>query len=459
MQLAKEKQCVVIGLGASGLAAVRYLHDLGLQVWVSESRLEDQIDGAVLSDLKDLGVKLETGGHSYDFIAQAGLIVPSPGVPLDLPMIQRARESGAIVAGELALAADRIKSRVIGITGSNGKTTVTSLIGHLLRAGKQEVFVGGNIGTPVLEYLCESQTANVLVLELSSFQLEIAGAFRPDIGLLLNLSPDHIDRHGSFDNYAAAKRRIFVNQSVDDVAIIGRDDELVMQEKITSAGRVLCFGVHPSSDALVQESGVLIRGKVLNEVNDEFYDLSGTVLSTYVNRLNAAAAILAARVYGCDPKAIQNALVTYNPPPHRMNLVAEIDGVKYVDDSKGTNVGAVAAALASSGENVILIAGGRDKGSDFSQLGDHVRDHVLYMVLIGEAAVRIENQLGKMAKVLHAGSMKEAVIKATEVASPGNTVLLSPGCASFDMFESYGHRGEVFKQAVLDLQKIDHDCC
>lgn len=459
MQLVKGTKCIVVGLGVSGMAAVRFLHDRELQVSVSEYRRVDQIDGALLSELRKLDIALETGGHTDDFFRNAKLIVPSPGVPLDLPIIKESRKRGAVIAGELAIAADRVSSPVIGVTGSNGKTTVTSLIGHLLQAGEENVFVGGNIGTPVLEYLCGPQDARALVLELSSFQLEISGEFRPDIALLLNLSPDHIDRHGTLEKYAAAKQRIFTNQGPGDVAIIGSDDVMVMRERITTAGRVLRFGVHPSSEALVQDNGVLIRGKSLGTENDEYYDLSETALSSFVNRLNAAAAILAARVYGSTAETIRKGLSDYTLFPHRMSPVAEIDGVKYVDDSKGTNIGAVTAALASCGKRIILIAGGRDKDNDFSLLSESIRHHVLQMVLIGEAAGRIEEQLGGHVPVLRAGSMEEAVAMATDVASPGDTVLLSPGCASFDMFTGYVQRGEAFQQAVQGLRKISHDCC
>lgn len=459
MQIAGGTKCVVIGLGVSGLAAVRFLHGLGLQVSASDSRPENQMDPEFLKEMRELCVAVETGGHSYDFIRNAQLVVPSPGVPLDLPVIVQARVEGKVIAGELALAAGRIKHPVIAVTGSNGKTTVTSLLGHLLRAAQHKVFVGGNIGTPVLDFLSAPQNVQALVLEVSSFQLEIGGAFRPDIGLLLNLSPDHIDRHGSVEKYIAAKRRIFANQGGEDVAIVGSDDASVMEEKITTAGRVLRFGVQSSSEAVVEDNGVLIRGNVFDLGHDEFYELSGTSLSSFVNRLNAAAAILAARAYGCEPEAIRAGLADYVPPAHRMALVAEIDGVTYINDSKGTNVGAVAAALMSCGERVILIAGGRDKESDFSLLAEHVRKHVQHLILIGEAADRMETQLGQQAPVIRAVSMEDAVRKAADVARYGDTVLLSPGCASFDMFTGYAQRGEVFQRAVLALDKINHGCC
>ncbi len=459
MELGIGTRSLVIGLGTSGLAAIRFLHGLGHTVLVTEFRHEDQIDKDVLAVVQALGIALETGGHSRKFFEKAQMIVTSPGVPQDLPLIEQARARGVPVVGELALAAGRISCPVIGVTGSNGKTTVTSLIGHLLKADNRKVFVGGNIGTPVLAYFGGSMDEHVLVLELSSFQLETGGEFRPDIGLLLNLTPDHIDRHGTMQDYAAAKRRIFAHQTSGDVAIVGKDDPLVMQEKVGASGRVYGFGTDPSSQAVVEENGVRIRGTVTGHGQDEMYDLSATVLSSFVNRLNAAAAILAARVFGSAPEAIRKGLASYVAPAHRMALVAEIESVKYVNDSKGTNVGAVAAALASCGNRVVLIAGGRDKESDFSLLAEQVRKHVHHLILIGEAADSIEAELGSLVPVIRADSMSEAVSRASEVARPGDTVLLSPACASFDMYAGYAHRGDVFEQAVLNLQKSSRDDC
>lgn len=458
MRLAKGQKSVVIGLGSSGMAAVRFLHDFGLRVSVSESRSLDQIDPGDLAELRELGAAVETGGHSGSFFQDAELIVPSPGVPLELPVIDFARRRGTVVAGELALAAGRINAPVIGITGSNGKTTVTSLVGHLLQAAGRDVFVGGNIGTPVLEYIRSRRQADAVVLELSSFQLEISGSFRPDIGLLLNITPDHLDRHGSMANYAAAKKRIFAHQGKKDTAIVGADDLLVMAGNGITSGTVLRFGLHPASAALVTDAGVALTCVIAGKNVEEWYPLEGTSLSSDINRLNAAAAILAARLYGCGPEEIRPGLATFVLPAHRMALVAEIEGVRYVDDSKGTNIGAVAAALADSGDRVILIAGGRNKGSDFSLLAPAVSRHVRHLVLIGEAAGRMAEQLGDLAPVTRASGMEDAVRRAAELARPGDTVLLSPGCASFDMFTGYAHRGEVFQQAVMDLFNIRHKC-
>jgi UDP-N-acetylmuramoylalanine--D-glutamate ligase len=436
------------------MAAVRFLHALGVKVSVSESRPKEQLGGPDLEKLARLGVRMETGGHSREFFAPADFVVPSPGVPLDLPALRYMREKKVPVLGELALAAGRIPVPVIGVTGSNGKTTVTSLIGHLLdRAGKK-VFVGGNIGTPILDYLMGEQQEEIMVLELSSFQLEIAGGFRPDIALLLNLSPDHLDRHGSMEKYAAAKFQIFACQQPADTAILCADDPLVMRGPTGGAGTVLRFGFHPDAEAHVTENGVTVSATPAEEYIHEHYPLTGTPLLSYVNRLNAAAAVLAARTAGCPPEAVRSGLADFMPPDHRMTFVGEIDGVSYIDDSKATNVGAVIAALKSCGSQVVLIAGGRDKDSDFSLLRPAVREHVKQLILIGEAADMLSETLGFLVPTGRAATMEDAVRLAAEIAQPGNTVLLAPGCASFDMFTGFAHRGEVFRQAVLGLGKI-----
>ncbi|HDK44172.1 MAG TPA: UDP-N-acetylmuramoyl-L-alanine--D-glutamate ligase [Desulfobacteraceae bacterium] len=453
MQPAKDIRAVVVGLGASGLAAVRFLHGLGARVSVSESRPETRIAGDNLALLRRLGVALETGGHPTGFFPGPELVVPSPGVPLDLPVLKYAAAQGAAIAGELALAAGRIRVPVVGVTGSNGKTTVTSLLGDLLRAGGRRVFVGGNIGTPLLNYLQDPGGIEVVVLELSSFQLELSGTFRPDVALFLNLSPDHLDRHGSMERYGAAKRRIFANQGPGDIAIVGADDPLVMAAAVTTAGTVLRFGRSPRVEARVTESGVSLTGSFAGEKVNETYDLRKTRLASAVNRLNAAAAILAARSLGCRPGSCRTGLAGYTPPGHRMAVVAEIDGVLFVDDSKGTNTGAVAAALASCRGPVVLIGGGRDKGSDFTLLRPAVERHVRRLVLIGEAADAMAAALGSLVPVSRADSMEDAVSRAAAAARPGDTVLLSPGCASFDMFTGYAERGRIFQQAVADLRR------
>lgn len=433
------------------MAAVRYLHAAGMQVLVSESAPTEKLNKDDLIMLKELGVRLETGRHTPDFFAGADLVVPSPGVPLDLPMFDHLRDTGVRIIGELALAAGRINHPVVAVTGSNGKTTVTSLIGHLMAKAGRKVFVGGNIGTPILAYLQGGQDAEAVVLELSSFQLEIGGGFRPDTGILLNISPDHLDRHGSMARYAAAKKMLFAHQKSGDTAILSTDDPLLQAKPPGGASTLLRFGLRRDADARVTEQGVMLAASLSETGAEEYFDLAGTSLSSLVNRLNGAAAILAARIHGCPADAIRAGLGDFQPPPHRMALVEVVNGVRYIDDSKGTNIGAVEAALASSGTRVILIAGGRDKGSDFSLLAPAVQSHVKHLILLGEAAARMQDALGSRVPTSRVATMEEAVRAAAESAEAGDTVLLSPGCASFDMFTGYAQRGDVFRQAVRSL--------
>jgi UDP-N-acetylmuramoylalanine--D-glutamate ligase len=458
IELTSGMKAIVVGLGKSGLAAVRYLHQQGLEVAVSEFReMVPEEEQTVLAQCGiDLGTELETGGHTAAFFVDADLIVSSPGVPANLPMLAAARIRGVPVLGELALAAGRIQVPVIAVTGSNGKTTVTSLIGHLLQSAGKKVFVGGNIGTPILKYLLEPGETEVAVLELSSFQLESAGDFRPDIGLLLNLSPDHIDRHGSFEEYAAAKMRLFARQGRGDTAIIGTDDVLLAAAPPTAGEKLYSFGTHPGCRARVEGEAVRLEPDFGPEGTGELYALSGTRLHSRVNLYNAAAAILAVRAFGCGEEGIKAGLADFQPPQHRMTPVGEINGVRFINDSKATNAGAVVAALAGFGQGaekeVVLIAGGRNKGGDFAALVPSFRQYAKHVVLIGESASDLA-EVAEEAGVGHqfAADMEEAVTAAFAGASKGDTVLLAPACASFDMFRSYEQRGEEFERCVGEV--------
>jgi len=450
MKLVAGKKAVVLGLGISGMAAVKYLQAQGLQVAVSEFRgLEAFTDGE-----KQLckGLELETGGHSKEFVLAGDYIVPSPGVPLDVPILEAAREQHKIVVGELALAAGEIPVPVIAVTGSNGKTTVTGLIGTLLENDGYHPFVGGNIGTPLLSYLLSPQGYDVVVLELSSFQLDLSGDFRPDIGLLLNLSPDHLDRHGDMEGYVKAKRRIFANQLDTDTAILGGDDPLVMEQARGLTGRVFTFGCKKKCQARIAGSTVVIPGE-----SEKTFELSETKLNSKVNRLNAAAALLASTSLGASNAGIRKGLNAYTPPEHRMTLIAEIDGVRFVNDSKATNVGAMAAALESCSPGVILLAGGRDKDGDFTLVKGLVQEKVKQVICIGEAGPMLVEMFADIVAVEEAIDMEAAVGRAASVAESGQVVLLAPGCASFDMFSGYAERGRVFTSLVRELQRRELD--
>jgi UDP-N-acetylmuramoylalanine--D-glutamate ligase len=440
----------VIGLGISGRAAVRYLLDCGAGVVVSDSRSEEQFLAQEGNFLQETGIAWEAGGHTPDFFRGIDLVFVSPGVPLDLPLLGELKGRGVGILGELALAAPVLQGPVIAITGTNGKTTVTTLIGQLLRTAEKEVFVGGNIGTPLLNHLMDGPKVDAVVLEVSSFQLDTAGDFRPDIALLLNITPDHLDRHGSLDGYSRAKMKIFSRQKAADIAVLNGDDPLCRRLIPEIGSRVLLFGHDRDCDARIERNRVILRWQ-----EEEIYDLTGSRLANATGLLNAAAALLAARSAGCSAEQIRTGLMAFRPLHHRMEAVAEIGGVLYYDDSKATNTGAVLSALAQIDGKVILIAGGRDKGDDYTLLRESVRQKARRVILIGESAVLIEQALAGTAPLARAASMDEAVEMAQRTAEPGDAVLLSPACASFDMFKSYVHRGEVFAAAVGRLSMVE----
>lgn len=439
----------ILGLGISGRAAVKYALKCGAQVRVSDNRPEQRFIAEEGDFLSVTGVTWEAGGHTYDFLRQADLILISPGVDLALPFIKSLQNAGVQMAGELAVAAGELHVPVVAITGTNGKTTVTTLIGELLAAAGKKVFVGGNIGTPLYEFLCCPEGYDMVVVEVSSFQLESAGNFAPDVGVLLNITPDHLDRHGSFEEYGRVKMLLFAHQKEGDLAVINGDDSFCRALPEIYPGDVQTFGVGETATAVVE--GQLIR-VTLAEKTEE-YPLAGTAFANSVGLRNSAAAILAVRRLGCTPEQVLQGLREFRLLPHRIEFVAEVGGVVYYNDSKATNTGAVLGALQQFSGNVILIAGGRDKGDDYRLLRKAVTERVRQLVVIGEAAVLLEKALADVVEILPARSMQEAVVLAAGSARPGDVVLLSPACASFDMFTSYGHRGNEFKKEVLSLQK------
>ncbi|RUM37184.1 MAG: UDP-N-acetylmuramoyl-L-alanine--D-glutamate ligase [Desulfobulbus sp.] len=453
MELVSGMKSVVIGLGKSGIAAVKYLHGRGLDVGVSERRSINELSSLEKTVLEENTCHVETGGHSEEFCSSADVLVVSPGVPHDIPAIRAAKSCGIPVLGELALAADQFRVPVIAVTGSNGKTTVTSLIAHLLEVSGKKVFLGGNIGTPVLEHIMNPEGCDVAVLELSSFQLQAAGEFRPDIGVFLNLSPDHLDWHGSMQAYAEAKLKMFVCQLKTDTAIISGDDRFIQQQSFITPGTVLRFGTTPDCRAVIDKMSVRLHPGFGKKGSQEIYNLSPTHLASQVNLLNGAAALLAVREFGCDPGMIRKGLASFSPPEHRMTPVGEIQGIRFVNDSKATNVGAVVAALSGYRKDVVLIAGGRDKGSDFSVLRPVVQERVKHVILIGEARRDIAKALAGVVEIQQAESMEDAVARAYEEAENHDTVLLAPACASFDMFANYGERGRIFTRCVESLRK------
>ncbi len=444
-----EMTVVVMGLGVSGRAAVKYLNACGARVFVSDSRPLEKLSSTEIRLITDCCSGYEGGEHTESFIGQAELIFISPGISLNLEVLQKPAQQKIPIVGELALAAPVLENKMVAITGTNGKTTVTTLIGEFIKGSDRTAFVGGNIGRPLFEYLMDEQTADILVVEVSSFQLELAGDFRPDVAVLLNITPDHLDRHGNLAEYIRTKANIFTAQDSDNFAIIGGDDHLCREVagQLKKRGTLL-FGYRKDCHAYIDNSQIIVSWKGVTEE----YHLEDTVFNNHIGRLNSAAAILAARALGVERLSIQQGLANFQLLPHRMQIVDEIDGVLYCNDSKATNTGAVLSALQQIEGKVILIAGGRDKGDDYRLLKNTAKQKVKKLVLIGEAAKQIEIQLDGAAEIEHAKSMAEAVDIAEKTAVTGDTVLLSPACASFDMFDSYGHRGESFIYAVQQLK-------
>lgn len=432
------KRVVIVGMGASGVAAARLCQAMGAHVVGSDQREVHELpEGA-----RALGIELYGGGHDAPLLQRADLVVLSPGVP-PRPEIDAAIAAGVEVVGELELAARLVNAPLCAVGGTNGKSTTTQLLGDILARAGLNVFTGGNLGTPLSEAVGSSWDA--LVVEVSSFQLERAPSFRPGVSVLLNITEDHLDRYASFSDYAAAKGNAFVNQLPDDVAIALAGDAEVDRQARRGRGRQLRFGA--SGDYRV------VGGTVIEDASTHAFELAGTVLDSAFNRLNAAAAIAAARSLGIDAASIQRALGEYRPLGHRLALVGRVAEVTFYDDSKATNVGAAVAAVDGMREpRVVLVAGGKDKGGSYAPLAEALRRKGRAAVLIGEARERMAEALGPALPVELAPSLPDAVERAYRLAQPGDAVLLSPACSSFDMFKNYAERGDCFARAVRGLE-------
>lgn len=437
----------ILGTGVSGRAAAHYALQCGAQVLLSDLRAQDRFlaeEGDLVSRQE---VTWEAGGHSVEFLSQANLLLVSPGVDPELPLLRSLETKGVQLAGELAVVAGKIKVPVIAVTGTNGKTTVTTLIGKLLAAANRTVFVGGNIGRPLYEYLSAPAEYDSVVAELSSFQLEQCGDFVADVGVLLNITPDHLDRHRDMAAYVDAKANLLRAQGPSTIAIVNGDDPYCAGLLPELRSRILTFGAGTGHAAQLAGESIIVR----SFADTEEYQLSNTVFEGEIGAQNAAAAILAARVMGCREEEVKEGLAKFAVLPHRIERVGIFNGISFYNDSKATNTGAVIGALKQFPGKVILIAGGRHKGEDYRLLREQVATKVKRLILIGEAAPLLAEALADLTDTVFAGTMDEAVAKAADGGVLGDIVLLSPACASFDMFNSYGHRGQCFGEAVQKL--------
>jgi len=451
----KGKRVLVVGLGKSGIASALFLADRGARVAVSDTKSEEELPREIPL-LLDRGIVVEAGYHGERTFKEQELIVISPGVPADVPQLLQARQAGIPVIGEVELAARYLKGKIVAITGSNGKTTTTTLAGEIIAASGRQTLVGGNIGTPAISFVESATDETWIVLEVSSFQLETIETFHPKIAVVLNVTPDHLDRHHTFANYAAAKARIFENQASNDFAVLNADDAtcIAMADK-TKAG-VYWFSRQREVDhgAFVSGDSIIWRGAAKEQAVMPIAEIS---LKGTHNVENVLAAVCSGMLAGVDPAHIRRIVANFKAVEHRLEYVATIRGVQYYNDSKATNVDATIKALESFPSGIHLILGGKDKGSDYSVLNSLLENRVKRVYTIGSAAAKIESQV-RGSEVVGAGTIDNALRRASESATPGDIVLLAPACASFDQFVSYEHRGRVFKDLVkqMEARELQH---
>jgi len=445
----KGKKVLVVGLGKSGLAAALFLRRQGAQVTVSDVRSAEALAKEIPA-LIDEGIAVEAGGNGLLTFRRQDLIVVSPGVPLDTPELLQVQKFGLPIIGELELAAHYLKGKVLAITGSNGKTTTTSLCGEIFEAAKLHVQVGGNIGVPVIALVDNAREDGWSVLEVSSFQLETAYEFHPQIAVILNITPDHLDRHGSFENYVAAKERIFARQEAEDALVLNADDEPTKRAAARTKSRVFWFSrTHVVRQGAFVREGVIVFRESEQAAGEPVMRVEEIPLKGAHNIENVLAAVCAARLAGIPAETIRNAVANFKAVEHRLEFVAKLNGVDYYNDSKATNVDATIKAIEAFPGGIHLILGGKDKNSDYRQMRALLTERVKAVYTIGAAAEKIHTHIEGSVPIVSAGTLENAVERAAAVAQPGEIVLLAPACSSFDQFENYEHRGRVFKEAVL----------
>jgi UDP-N-acetylmuramoylalanine--D-glutamate ligase len=444
----KGKKVLVVGLGKSGLAAALFLRRRGAQVTVSDVRSAEALAKDIPALLEE-GIMVEAGGHGLLTFRRQDLIVVSPGVPLDTPELAQVKAFGLPVIGELELAARFLKGKIVAITGSNGKTTTTALVGAILAEAGFPTLVGGNIGVPVVALIEESTDQTWIVLEVSSFQLESTQQFHPMIAVILNITPDHLDRHGTFENYARAKERIFAAQTESDRVVLNADNARAAAAAARSAAPVDWFSIeHPVAQGAWVEDGYVVYRAAEDMSPEKVMPLGAIPLKGEHNVENVLAAVCAARLAGAPTDAIERAIENFRAVEHRLEYVATLNGVEFYNDSKATNVDATAKAIAAFSSGIHLILGGKDKNSDYSLLTPLIRTRVRAIYTIGSAASKIESHLRGVVSILSCETLDKAVSAAAAAARPGEVVLLAPACSSFDQFENYEHRGRVFKELV-----------
>ncbi len=447
------KKISVFGMARSGMAVARLLSKNGAEVFITDIKEENELNSE-LQELKKLNISFEIGSHSQEAISHKDYIILSPGISSDIPILKEAKNMGLPMFSEIEVAFWLCQAQIVGITGSNGKTTTSALVGQILEEDNRECRVAGNIGVPFSSVVEDVSSQGIIVVELSSFQLENIEEFKPEVAALLNVSPDHLDRYPDLKSYSEVKLRIFENQTPQDFALFNLDDDYSMKIKDHPNAREIFFSTTKEVDrgAFIKNGEMVLRsdGKTEKISNAEEIGIKGPH-----NLSNAACACAIAGILGVKKESIGEALKSFKGVEHRLEEVRMISGIRFVNDSKATNVRSLWYALKSIKEPVLLIAGGRDKGGDFSELREIAKEKLKVLILLGEAKKKIDQALGDVIKPIWVDSLEEAVKKAYNMASPGECVLLSPGCASFDMFENYEHRGRVFKSVVNQLNSSE----
>jgi UDP-N-acetylmuramoylalanine--D-glutamate ligase len=448
----KNKRVLVVGLGKSGIAAALFLKARGARVTVSDTRSAKAL-GEEIPRLLEAGIMVESGGHGLLTFRRQDLIVVSPGVPLETPEVAQAAALDMPIMGELELASRFLSGQIVAITGSNGKTTTTTLIGQIFEDAGLPTRVGGNIGLPVIDLVAESTAETWNILEVSSFQLETVEQFHPRIALVLNITPDHLDRHKTFERYAAAKARITQRQGPEDFLILNAEDKDTQLVAAKTSAQIFWFsGVRRiKQGAFVHGESIFFLAKEGGKP-EPILPVAEIALKGAHNIENVLAAVCAAKLAGIASDSIRKTVAAFQSVEHRLELVRTVAGVEYYNDSKATNVDATMKAIASFPGGIHLILGGKDKNSDYTELAPLLRERVLTVYTIGSAAEKIERELAGVVKIKQAETLDKAVKEAAAVAKPGEVVLLAPACSSFDQFESYEHRGRFFRDQVQALK-------
>jgi len=442
------KRVLVVGLARTGLATALFCAARGAIVTASDTKTARELRETA-ERLREAGVRLEVGSGAAGVLDGQELVIASPGVPTDVPLLEKARALGLPLWSEIELADHFLRGRLIGITGSNGKTTTTAWTHHILRTAEFSTVLAGNIGTPLVAHVAETTDHTITVAELSSFQLELIESFRPNIAVFLNLTPDHLDRHKTMAAYGAAKARIFQNQTAEDFAVLNADDSA---SAAYAPRRPQMFWFSRKTEvgqgAFVRGGGIVFRG---GSGDEEILPVGEIPLPGAHNLENALAAVVTARLAGAQPSQVASGIRSFQGVEHRIEFVAEVQGVRYYNDSKATNVDATLKALDSFPGRILVILGGKDKDSDYTQLRNALREKAVLALLIGAAADKIEKQIEGSVAIRRSGTLESAVDAAFRAAHTGDVVLLAPACASFDQFENYEHRGRVFKELVRRL--------